>query len=157
MRYDIGLAIVTWTICSGFAAGLTLKWNRERAAWFSLSVVVSPLTSGAALLLAGQGRKGTRESPRVEVQVKGKGTLAREGEELQLDVIATNVSSRGAYCLTDFPPDTGDKIKVHLHWSGGDSQSELVLTSVGTVLRVDRRPEGNHGFAVRFDVPLLSL
>ena len=167
MRYDIGLTIVTWLVLSGLIAVWALKWRREPASWFSLAVVVSPLIAGVALLVVGKGRKEAREHTRLEVPLKGEGTLNIEGKELQLELVATNISATGAYCLTDpgsspgsgrFCPslDAGGKIKLHLQWSPQDKQSEIVLKAVGVVLRVDPQPEGNYGFAVKFDDQLLS-
>ena len=156
MRYDIGLTIVTWLVLSGLIAVWALKWRREPASWFSLAVVVSPLIAGVALLVVGKGRKEAREHTRLEVPLKGEGTLNIEGKELQLELVATNISATGAYCLTDTSLDAGGKIKLHLQWSPQDKQSEIVLKAVGVVLRVDPQPEGNYGFAVKFDDQLLS-
>jgi hypothetical protein len=107
--YGIALIVATWVILSGLVAGLALKWGREPASWFSLSVVASPLIAS------------------------------------------------GAYCLADSPPRIGGKMKLHLQWSPEMRQSELVLKAVGTMIRVDPQPEGNYGFAVKFNVPLLSI
>ena len=156
MRYDIGLTVVTWLVLSGLIAVWALKWHREPASWFSLAVVVSPLIASLALLVVGKGRKEAREHTRLEVQLKGEGTLNIEGKELQLELVATNISATGAYCLTDTSLGAGGKIKLHLQWSPEDKQSELVLKAVGAVLRVEPQPEGNYGFAVKFNDQLLS-
>jgi hypothetical protein len=152
----IGLILATWLILSVLVAGWALKWNREPASWFSLAVVMSPVIAGVALLVKGKGRKEARAHTRLEVQLKGEGTFNIEGKELQLEVVATDISVGGAYCLTDTSPEIGDKIKLHLRWSLEGQRSELVLNAVGTILRVDPQPEGNYGFAVKFDAQLLS-
>jgi hypothetical protein len=155
--YGIALIVATWLILSRLVAGLALKWGREPASWFSLSVVASPLIASVALFVKGKGRMETREHKRMEVQLKGEGTLNIEGKECPLELVATNISASGAYCLADSPPGIGGKMKLHLQWSPEVRQSELVLKAVKTIIRVDPQPEGNYGFAVKFNVPLLSI
>lgn len=96
-------------------------------------------------------KKERRADTRLEVQLTGKGTLNIEGQELQMEVMASSISAFGAYCLTDAPPAIGDEVKLRLQWSSENKQSEIIFKAVGTVLRVDSLPEGKYGFALEFD------
>ena len=74
------------------------------------SALVFPLTYetasvGKSVCLVNKER---REDTRLEVRLKGKGTVYTEGKDSQIEVIAQNISAWGAYCVTDASVSVGE-------------------------------------------------
>lgn len=91
-----------------------------------------------------------RSDRRSERQLKGSAILDPKQNNYRLEVTTRNVSPRGAYLLAEQSPSIGDRLWLTLQLTDIGLKA-WQLSAVATVLRVDQFPQGNCGFAVKFE------
>ena len=87
-----------------------------------------------------------RFSKRLDVGLTGKAIFSSLGRPVESRVTAKDLSAHGAYLVSSSSPAVGDPVQVHLH----RQEPKISFYAEGTVTRVDRLSEGEHGIAVQF-------
>lgn len=92
-----------------------------------------------------------RIAHRLHLQLTGTVTHEDDEDKFRNPVTTKDISAYGAYLLTERCPSAGERVKLTLHWPVQYERKKTQFEASGTVLRVDEFPEGNCGFAVRFE------
>ena len=99
-------------------------------------------------------RKEKRQIPRLKVEL--------DGSLIQMDtqsrVFTRNVSAHGVYLLTDAALRLNERVKTELRLPSSTNRRKTPnsVAFAGTVLRIQRLPDGKFGLGIRFDNWLLD-